>query len=133
MKKVIFSIIILALIGGGFFYWWNNQADEREKKGEQEQAITCREVGNRAYEILKENVTGAVFFKQPEFTFNKELDVCLYSGGYNKSSFGIRFVKDAYTDETLLIYTFDPEKALEEKEVEKHQKYIKEYDELFNQ
>jgi hypothetical protein len=83
------------------------------------------------------------YYREPKYSYNQELEKCLYSGGYNKSNDGPSFtddkelaktpeyyweriVKDVYTNETILsAYNFQP--------LDRIEAYWEKYEEIMSQ
>lgn len=117
LLKIVLIVCLLS-IGISVFYYFIVFLPQKEKvklkQQEQEQLVKeqekdleqqekCREIGTKAYNDYKKNNSGVDYFFGPEFHFNKKLQKCFYSGGYSHKNYWERFVKNAYTDESIII------------------------------
>lgn len=106
----------------------------KEIKEQTAQKEKCREIGTRAYESYKSIHQGVDYFFEPEFKFNKELNTCIYSGGYSRGNYWDRFVKDAFTDRIIILtYNFIDEKdeRQEEMDAKRIELFWEKYEKLF--
>lgn len=117
-KLIIAAIIIL--IGFSIFYYSivflpqkerirleqqkQSQLIEKQEKNIERQE-KCREAGTKTYDYYKKNNSLSTgYFFDPEFHFNEKLQLCLYSGGYSQDDYWERFVKNAYSDEEIILF-----------------------------
>ena len=122
-KIVIASAILIVAISIGYYFVFfvsSNQKIKTEQQAQEkylEQQEKCKEAGLKAY---KEDslIYGANNMIEPSYTYNKNLNLCLYSGGYNDynvnsgmcgdtiqhycDSFWERWVKNSFTNEKLI-------------------------------
>ena len=98
---VILALIVGVLVG---VYGFSGDADSALALKEK-----CRGEGIKAHERLEKDLGGALWLINPEFTYNKELDTCLYAGG----SFGGGepaqavsqwWVRDVFRNKDILLY-----------------------------
>ncbi len=104
------AIIIASLVFGGFFY--ATQVNKQKFIEEQQQIkdvrnieIYCRKIGEdyRKNEIL-ENPT--ISFIIPQYGYNKELNTCLYRGGFFRDFVDERYIIDLNTNTTIATSTY---------------------------
>jgi len=109
MKKTIIIVVSFGvlLLGMAFFYYFvvylpqKNQANEKQYIFSMNQK--CQETGTKIY---KERDTG-VGYLVPRFTYNKELNTCLYAEQEVGSVVIYRAVIDMFTNETIIFHTRD--------------------------
>lgn len=68
--------------------------------------IECQEVGNKIYQNLVTRLGKFLVFN-PEYTYNKKLNTCLYAGGFfgdNTAAYMEFFVIDSLTNKQILTY-----------------------------
>jgi len=68
--------------------------------------IRCQEIGEKQYKDLVNKFGSSLVFN-PEYTYNKRLDTCLYSGGYfggNGADYMTMFVRDTISNKDILFY-----------------------------
>lgn len=110
----------------------------RDQEKDLEQQENCREAGTKAYSDHKRNnPLSAGYFFDPEFYFNKTLQLCLYSGGYSQNNYWERWVKNSFTDATIIMtYNFtdgviDFNKPVDEATTKRIESFWDKYEELF--
>lgn len=125
LKENLFKLaIVLAILVGSislayYFVFYLPEINEIKAaaasvKQEMEHQQKCREVGQKAYEEDKK--LNGENLREPQFSYNAELNTCLYGGGYTNTykvcEGGLlsyctrgsweRFVRDAYTNQDIL-------------------------------
>ena len=110
----------------------------KDQEKELEQQEKCREAGTKAYNDYKRNNSLSTgYFFDPEFYFNKTLQLCLYSGGYSRTGYWERWVKNSFTNATIIMtYNFsdgiiDFDKPADEVASKRIQNFWDKYEELF--
>jgi len=141
---LIFSFLLVVF---SFFYYYviflpqkeearlEQQKQEqlvKEQKEQTELVERCREAGEKAYNSYKNNNKGVDYFFDPEFKFNKELNTCIYSGGYSSGNFWERFVKDTFTERTIIM-TFNFRDKEDEKRTDQILLFWEKYEKLFTE
>jgi len=103
--KTILTIVLIAMAGFQLFIFLQNK--EQEKKEEEfmfSMKQKCREEGNKTYqEDEKEKGSGSLCV--PQYSYNKELNTCLYYGCFIASDgkFMEKWVKDVFTNEEIIM------------------------------
>lgn len=109
-------------------------AEERERQKE------CQKIGEQLYQKDKEwgeNNTFVDSVHEPHFTYNKELNTCLYSGGSStfteSGSADILWIKDSYTGEKVVFVSLSPAETREEanKRAGKSKRFWEKHKQLF--
>jgi hypothetical protein len=132
--KIIIAVdvFIIALSIGYYFIFFvpqNEKIKEKQQAQEKylEQQEKCKEAGLKAYkeDTLLYGVNNMI---EPSYAYNKNLNVCLYSGGYNDynlssgqcgdtfkhycDAFWERWVKNSFTNEKIIaVVNFTDEKG----------------------
>ncbi len=114
MKKIILTTslsVAILLIGISFSYYYffflPGRKIEQEEAERKEFLLSmkqeCNRVGKELYEQDKEEWDKSLF--DPEYAYNKDLETCLYSGGWidviDGKACWRRWIKDSYTNETI--------------------------------
>jgi len=105
--------LVIALVSLGLaFYAVFLQPKSAEQKQESllSMKMKCQDIGNKLYEQdikeLKESLINITPLN-PEFTYNKKVDTCLYSGGIISGDGTIeKWVRDGLTNKNLLLYEY---------------------------
>ena len=98
---IILALVVGVLVG---VYGFGGDADSALALKEK-----CKEEGIRAHEKLEEELVGTFFLINPEFTYNKELDTCLYAGesfggSEPASTMSQWWVRDVFGNKDILLY-----------------------------
>ena len=137
------AIIVVALSMTYYYVIFLPQKETIELAQEKQQQLLrnqekCRETGTKAYNDYKQNNPFyASSFSDPEFYFNETLQLCLYSGGYRKADYWERWVKNSFTDETIIMTynytdgTIDLSEPIDEVALKRIHDFLAKYDELF--
>lgn len=104
-KNYIIAFLIILL---GVFGFWvlvqNNNQDSPQLSLKKE----CREAGENIYQQEVANQSPTQTYFEPEYTYNKDLDTCLYAGGFvsvaGENTYLDRWVKDSLTNEEIVGY-----------------------------
>ena len=139
-KLITFLGILLACISVGYYFIIYLPKTNSEQKRLENQ-IKCQQEGNEQYERDKQDTEGntlfSVFYSNPEFKFNEEMNTCLYkverrsiSATYHTVNF---LIKDIYTNKEIFnwIQSWDDESKKWKDTVSNKTEWDVKFNELF--
>ncbi len=144
LKIIVAIAILIVVVFIGFYFMF--AVSQNGKRLELEQQQKCNDAGEKAY---KEDSLryGANNMLEPSYTYNKKLNLCLYSGGYSNEdlssdqcgdvikhsckSYWERWVKNSFTNDSIIsVVNFTDNKGDWTAKTEVINKFWEEYKQL---
>lgn len=99
-NRITAIIIIIILLGAAMFVYQGARENEFITKKQE-----CEELGADLFGADSKNRAAGADMFTPQYTYNREMDACLYYGGFASAEVFSEWVKNSYTRQVIISYT----------------------------